>query len=58
VAKAKQYIEKGHFARGSMLPKIQAIVRFLEAVGKEAIVTNPELLEKAIKGETGTHIYP
>jgi carbamate kinase len=58
VAKAKQYIEEGHFAKGSMLPKIQAIVRFLEAGGQEAIVTNPESLEKAIKGMTGTHIYP
>jgi carbamate kinase len=58
VAEAKKYIEEGHFAKGSMLPKIQAIVRFLEAGGKEAIVTNPESLEKALKGETGTHIYP
>jgi carbamate kinase len=57
-AEAKKYIEEGHFAKGSMLPKIQAIVRFLEAGGKEAIVTNPESLEKALKGETGTHIYP
>ena len=58
VAEAKKYINEGHFAKGSMLPKIQAIVRFLEAGGKEAIVTNPESLEKALKGETGTHIVP
>jgi len=58
VAEAKKYIEEGHFAKGSMLPKIQAVVRFLEAGGKEAIITNPESLEKALKGETGTHIYP
>ncbi|MEA3313146.1 MAG: carbamate kinase, partial [Caldisericota bacterium] len=58
VADAKKYIAEGHFAKGSMLPKIQAIVRFLEAGGKEAIVTKPELLEKALKGETGTHIHP
>ncbi len=58
VVEAKKYIEEGHFAKGSMLPKIQAIVRFLEAGGKKAIVTNPESLEKALKGETGTHIYP
>ena len=32
--------------------------QFLEPGGKEAIVTNPESLEKAIKGKTGTHIYP
>ena len=58
VDEAKKYIEEGHFAKGSMLPKIQAIVRFLEAGGQEAIVTNPESLEKALKGETGTHVYP
>jgi carbamate kinase len=58
VVEAKKYIEEGHFAKGSMLPKIQAIVRFLETGGKEAIVTNPESLEKALKGKTGTHIYP
>ena len=58
VAEARKYIEEGHFAKGSMLPKIQAIVRFLEAGGKEAIVTNPESLERALKGETGTHIFP
>ncbi len=58
VAEAKKDIEEGHFAKGSMLPKIQAIVRFLEAGGREAIVTNPESLERALKGETGTHIFP
>ncbi|MCD6427008.1 MAG: carbamate kinase [Caldisericaceae bacterium] len=58
VAEAKKYIEEGHFAKGSMLPKIQAVIRFLEAGGKEAVITNPESLEKALKGETGTHIYP
>ncbi len=58
VAEAKKYVEEGHFAKGSMLPKIQAVIRFLEAGGKEAIITNPESLEKALKGETGTHIYP
>ncbi len=58
VAEAKRYIEEGHFAKGSMLPKIQAVIRFLEAGGKEAIITNPESLERALRGETGTHIYP
>lgn len=56
VAEAKKYIEQGEFAKGSMLPKIQAIVRFLEAGGKEAIVTNPESIESALRGEAGTHI--
>jgi carbamate kinase len=58
VAEAKQYREKGHFAPGSMLPKIQAIIWFLEAGGKEAIITNPEKIESALIGETGTRIVP
>ena len=58
VAEAKRYIEEGHFAPGSMLPKIQAIIWFLEAGGKEAIITNPENIERALAGETGTRIVP
>lgn len=57
LAELKQYIKEEHFAPGSMLPKIQAIVSFLEKGGKHAIVTNPESLQEAIKGKTGTHIY-
>lgn len=52
----KKYIEEGHFAKGSMLPKIQAMVKFLEKGGKEAIITSPEKLSEAIAGKTGTHI--
>jgi carbamate kinase len=58
VAEAKKYIEEGHFAAGSMLPKIKAIVWFLESGGKEAIVTNPENITRALRGETGTRIVP
>jgi carbamate kinase len=58
VAEAKGYIAAGHFAPGSMLPKIQAILQFLEGGGKEAIVTNPENIERALAGETGTRIVP
>ncbi|MDH7490056.1 MAG: carbamate kinase [Anaerolineae bacterium] len=58
VAEAKQYMAEGHFAKGSMLPKIQAIVWFLEAGGKQAIITNPENIERALRGETGTLIVP
>ncbi|MCK6627416.1 MAG: carbamate kinase [Anaerolineae bacterium] len=57
LAQAKTYLaEGGHFAKGSMAPKIQAVVNFLERGGKEAIITNPENLERALAGETGTHI--
>lgn len=59
VAEAKAYLEEGtHFAKGSMEPKIKAIVHFLESGGKKAIVTNPENIGRALKGETGTHIVP
>ncbi len=57
LAEAKQYLaEGGHFAKGSMAPKIQAIVWFLEAGGKQAIITNPENIGRALRGETGTWI--
>jgi carbamate kinase len=58
VAEAKKYIAEGHFAKGSMLPKIQAIIWFLEAGGKQALITNPENIARALKGETGTLIVP
>ena len=59
VAEAKKYLDEGtHFAKGSMEPKITAIVLFLEQGGKEAIVTNPENIGRALKGETGTRIVP
>jgi len=59
LAEAKQYLAEGtHFAKGSMAPKIQAIIWFLEAGGKQAIITNPENIGRALKGETGTWIVP
>jgi len=55
----KRYIDEGsHFAKGSMEPKMKAIVWFLESGGKQAIVTNPENIGRALKGETGTLIEP
>ena len=59
LVEAKQYLAEGiHFAKGSMAPKIQAVVRYLEAGGKEALITNPENIGRALKGETGTRIVP
>ena len=59
VAEAKNYLASGtHFAKGSMAPKIQAIIWFLEAGGKQALITNPENIGRALKGETGTWIVP
>jgi carbamate kinase len=59
LAEVKQYLDDGgHFAEGSMAPKMRAVVQFLEAGGKEALITNPENLERALAGETGTRIVP
>jgi carbamate kinase len=56
LAEAKQYLKDGHFAPGSMKPKIEAVIEFLEGGGKEALITDPEHLVAAIKGEAGTWI--
>ena len=57
LAEAKAYLAEGiHFAKGSMAPKIQAIINFLESGGKEALITNPENIGRALKGETGTRV--
>ena len=53
---AKKYLDEGHFAKGSMAPKIQAILGFLERGGTEAIITSPEKIEEALEGKTGTRI--
>ena len=56
---ADQYLKDGiHFAEGSMAPKIKAIIWYLREGGKKAIITNPENISRALKGETGTTIVP
>lgn len=52
---ARHYLAEGcHFAAGSMAPKIQAILNYLDGGGKEAIVTDPDSVELALAGKTGT----
>ena len=59
VEEAKQYLAEGtHFAKGSMAPKIQAIIWFLEAGGKQGLITDPQNIGRALRGETGTWIVP
>jgi carbamate kinase len=58
LAEAKQYLAQGHFAKGSMGPKIEAIIKFLEQGGKQALITNPENIERALQGKTGTYVVP
>ena len=57
VTDAKKYLSQGEFALGSMGPKIEAAIEFLEAGGKEVIITIPELIEKAMEERAGTRIY-
>ena len=59
LAEARKYLAEGtHFAKGSMAPKVQAIIRFLEGGGKQALITNPENIGRALKSETGTRVLP
>jgi len=53
---ARRYMDEGHFGQGSMRPKIQAAIQFLEAGGRRSIITNPENLKPAIGNATGTHV--
>lgn len=56
LAEAKKFQAEGHFAKGSMGPKIEAIISYLEHGGRQALITNPENIEKALEGTTGTRI--
>ena len=56
VDEAKRYLEEGHFPLGSMGPKIEAVIQFLEGGGKEALITSSENLARALREETGTRI--
>jgi carbamate kinase len=57
VEQAKEYIKQGHFAPGSMLPKVQACIEYLEAYPKgKALITSLEQAAAGLRGETGTII--
>jgi carbamate kinase len=56
VAEARGYMAEGQFPPGSMGPKIEAAAQFLEAGGREAIITSLERIAAALAGETGTRI--
>jgi carbamate kinase len=58
LAEARRYQAEGHFHKGSMGPKIEACISFLERGGQSAVISNPENLGRALKGETGTWIVP
>ena len=54
---AEIYLKKGHFAPGSMAPKIEAAISFLKQGGREVIITSPENIQHAVTEGSGTHIY-
>ncbi len=56
VAQARGYLNEGQFPPGSMGPKIEAAIEFLEGGGKEVVITEPELVEDALEGRAGTRI--
>jgi carbamate kinase len=59
VSEARGYLEEGsHFAAGSMAPKIEACIGFLERGGSDAVISSPDMLELALAGKAGTHIVP
>ncbi len=58
VSEAAGYLADGEFPRGSMGPKVEAAITFLERGGEEVLITSPASLEQAIRGETGTRIVP
>jgi carbamate kinase len=58
IADCRRYLDDGHFAPGSMKPKIEAAIAFLESGGERVIITQPHHLEEALHGIYGTHIVP
>lgn len=58
LAEAKRYLAEGQFAPGSMAPKIEAIISFIENGGPQAIITDPASISRALRGETGTTVVP
>jgi carbamate kinase len=56
VEEAEKYMSEGHFAKGSMLPKIEACLSFVKESGKPALITDMQKLTEALEGKTGTKI--
>jgi len=58
LSEARRFYEEGHFAKGSMGPKVRAIINYLEQGGHAALITMPETIGKALNHQTGTWIVP
>ncbi|KKL23666.1 hypothetical protein LCGC14_2423090, partial [marine sediment metagenome] len=55
IAEAKKLLEEGQFPKGSMGPKVQACINFIEQGGDQAIITSIDHIQDALLGKTGTH---
>ncbi|NTU56103.1 MAG: hypothetical protein HGA79_07625 [Anaerolineales bacterium] len=58
VEDANKYLAEGQFGKGSMEPKVKAVLNFLAWGGRKALITNPDNMLRALRGETGTHFEP
>ncbi len=58
VSEARRYLDAGEFPRGSMGPKIEAAIQFLNGGGREVIISSIENAVQALEGKTGTRIHP
>ena len=56
VSDMKRYLDAGEFGRGSMAPKVEAVLKFLSGGGRMAVITDAPSLERALRGEAGTRI--
>jgi len=54
----EKWMAEGHFAPGSMAPKVESVIRYLKNGGKQAIITSYQYLEDALQGKAGTLIVP
>jgi len=52
---AQKYLAEGQFGKGSMEPKVKAVLNYLARGGKKALITNPDNMLRALDGQTGTH---
>ena len=57
LSKANEYMEEGHFAEGSMGPKVAALIDYVESGGKRAFITSLDKVTEALRGDAGTEIY-
>jgi len=58
VSEIKKYLSEGHFPPGSMGPKVEAAIDFMENGGRRVIITSLDQAAEAMAGKAGTHIYP